>query len=205
VFFFCCVFFFIQVSTAKGTGGSVIILEEAAYVDPGFVYEVVFPLLIVGETSLLAISTLTSNINFYTRLLQLRDPVTEKSLFNVLQIELCCENCKQEGKPESCKHMLHLIPQWQSSSRHCMLKTVMEDRPDLIVSELSGLAFDATHQIFKTEYLDTMFSQVPPMHPVNDDLHVFIDPAAGGPFSDYCVLSVNRHKGMITVRKKREG
>lgn len=177
-----------------------IILEEAAYVDPGFVYEVVFPLLIVGETSLLAISTLTSNINFYTRLIRLRDPISQKSLFNVLQIELCCENCKKEGKPELCKHMLHLIPHWQSSSRHCMLKTVMEDRPDLIVSELSGLAFDATQQIFKTELIDIMFQQNPPYHVINEDIHVFIDPAAGGPFSDYCVLSVTRQKGLLTVR-----
>ena len=65
-----------------------LILEEAAYVDPSFFYvsdtfdsivslcqlgsecdtlqETVAPLTIVGNTSLLAISTLTSEINFYT-------------------------------------------------------------------------------------------------------------------------------------------
>lgn len=51
-----------QVGTTKGTGGDVLILEEAAYVDPGFFYETVAPLTIVGNTSLLAISTLTSEI-----------------------------------------------------------------------------------------------------------------------------------------------
>ena len=175
------------------------ILEEAAYVSPDFVYEVVFPLLIVGETSLIAISTLTSSINFYTRLIRLKDPVSQKSLFTVLQIELCCEKCRNDGKGAECKHMLHLIPRWQSSARHCMLKTVMEDRPDLIQSELSGLAFDATQQLFKNEHLDIMFLQPPPVHVINEDIHVFIDPAAGGPFSDYCVLSVTRQKGLITV------
>jgi hypothetical protein len=58
-----------QVQTTKGTGGDVIILEEAAYVDPGFFYETVAPLLIVGTTTLIGISTLTSEINFYTRLI----------------------------------------------------------------------------------------------------------------------------------------
>jgi hypothetical protein len=29
------------------------------------------------------------------------------------------------------------------------LKTVMQDRPDLIASELSGLAFDALQQCFR--------------------------------------------------------
>ena len=53
--------------TTKGTGGDVIILEEAAYVDQGFFYETVAPLLLVGVTSLICISTLTSDINFYTR------------------------------------------------------------------------------------------------------------------------------------------
>lgn len=37
-------------------------LEEAAYVDPGFFYETVTPLLLVGLTSLICISTLTSEI-----------------------------------------------------------------------------------------------------------------------------------------------
>jgi len=28
----------VQISTTKGTGGDIIILEEAAYIDPGFFY-----------------------------------------------------------------------------------------------------------------------------------------------------------------------
>ena len=39
-------------------------LEEAAYVDPGFFYETVTPLLLVGLTSLICISTLTSEIKY---------------------------------------------------------------------------------------------------------------------------------------------
>ena len=48
--------------TTKGTGGDILILEEAAYVDPDFFYETVAPLLLVGVTSLICISTLTSDI-----------------------------------------------------------------------------------------------------------------------------------------------
>lgn len=43
--------------------------------------------------------------------------------------------------------MLHLVPRWQSSDRHVKLKTIMQDRPDLIESELSGLAFDSNQQV----------------------------------------------------------
>lgn len=66
-----------QVSTTKGTGGDVIVLEEAAYCDPGFFYETVAPLMLIGRTSLLAISTLTSEINFYSRLIKMRDSLTQ--------------------------------------------------------------------------------------------------------------------------------
>ena len=44
-----------QVSTTKGTGGDVIILEEAAYVNPGFFYETVAPLLSIGSAVCAAI------------------------------------------------------------------------------------------------------------------------------------------------------
>lgn len=50
--------------TTKGTGGDIIILEEAAYVEQGFFHETVAPLLLVGVTSLICISTLTSDIKY---------------------------------------------------------------------------------------------------------------------------------------------
>lgn len=76
----------------------------------------------------------------------------------------------------------------------------MQDRPDLIESELSGLAFDSLQQVFKPEHIEVMFKQPIPVPVLNDDVHIFIDPAAGGPYSDYAILSVTRQKGMITVR-----
>ena len=191
-----------QVSTTKGTGGDIIILEEAAYIDPNFAYETVFPLLIVGTTSLLAISTVTSEINFFTRLLRMRDKTTNLPLFTTLSVTLACNACREDGKAAECPHMLHLVPRWQSGDRHMKLKTVMQDRPDLIESELSGLAFDSLQQVFRSVDLDVMFSQRPPTAIVNEAIHIFIDPAAGGPGSDYAVLSVCRQKGLITVSQR---
>ena len=75
----------------------------------------------------------------------------------------------------------------------------MQDRPDLIEAELSGLAFDSLQQVFRPEHIDVMFQQPMPPAIINEDVHVFIDPAAGGPYSDYAIVSVTRQKGMITV------
>ena len=153
-----------------------------------------------GTASLIAISTLTSEINFYTRLMRMRDRVTNLPLFVCLNIQLACKKCIEDGKAHECQHMLHLVPRWQSSERHIKLKTIMEDRPDLIQSELSGLAFDSCQQIFKSAHLDIMFTQKSPQMVLNEAVYIMIDPAGGGPNSDYAVLSVTRQKGMITVR-----
>ena len=64
----------------------------------------------MGNTSLLAISTLTSDINFYTRLLRMRDPATEQPMFVSLSVELACRTCIDQGKATECVHRLHLVP-----------------------------------------------------------------------------------------------
>ena len=88
--------------------------------------ETVAPLLLIGNTSLITISTLTREANFYTRLLRMRDKTTGMPLFTCLSIQLACKQCIEEGKAASCVHMLHLVPRWQSSDRHVKLKTIMQ-------------------------------------------------------------------------------
>jgi hypothetical protein len=155
--------------------------------------------MLIGRTSLLAISTLTSEINFYTRLIKMKDPTTLEPMFSTFCIELACQACKDAGKQVDCKHMLHLVPAWQSSQKHIRLKTIMQDRPDLIQSELSGLAFDALQQAFRKADLDALSVSQAPKLTMYEPIFIFIDPAAGGPTSDYAVLSVTRRKGLVTV------
>jgi hypothetical protein len=75
----------------------------------------------------------------------------------------------------------------------------MQDRPDLIQSELSGLAFDSLQTVFRPMDIQIMFDQEPPVAELNKDVYIFIDPAAGGPQSDYAMISFQRQKGLITV------
>lgn len=82
--------------------------------------------MLIGRTSLLAISTLTSDMSFYTRLFKMRDPLTNEPMFTSFSVELACAACKEAGKAVECKHMLHLVPNWQSSSKHIKLKTIMQ-------------------------------------------------------------------------------
>jgi hypothetical protein len=113
-------------------------------------------------TTLIGISTLTSEINFYTRLFKIRDDISGAPIFLSISVELACKHCKENGKAADCKHLLHLVPRWQSSTRHERLKTIMSDRPDLIQSELSGLAFDALQQCFRASDIMDMITMPPP-------------------------------------------
>ena len=75
----------------------------------------------------------------------------------------------------------------------------MEDRPDLIQSELTGMAFDSLQCVFRPADIEIMFTQEAPEPILNADIYLFIDPAAGGPQSDYAILSFQRIKGLVTV------
>jgi hypothetical protein len=67
-----------------------------------------------------------------------------------------------------------------------------QDRPDLIKSELAGLAFDSLQQVFRKVDINAMFSTTPLEFDKDQDVFVIIDPAAGGPSSDYTVVSLVR-------------
>lgn len=77
-----------------------------------------------------------------------------------------------------------------------------QDRPDLIKSELAGLAFDSLQQVFRKIDIDAMFSATPLELAKDQDVFVIIDPAAGGPSSDYAVVSLVRQRGIVTVRPR---
>ena len=172
----------------------------SAVLPPGFFFETVAPLLLVGRASLLAISTLTSEFNFYTRLFKMYDKSTGRPIFHSLQIELACAACQADGKTAECKHMLHLMPQWQSSERMIRLQTIMADRPDLVESELSGIAANTLQACFRAKDITHMFEQEPLPSIYAENLVLVIDPAAGGPQSDYAMVSMVRRKGMVQVQ-----
>ena len=77
----------------------------------------------------------------------------------------------------------------------------MADRPDLIQSELSGLAFDALQQCFRTADIEVLMSSATILPATwRQTIYIVIDPAAGGPQSDFAVVSFTKQKGIITVR-----
>lgn len=73
------------------------------------------------------------------------------------------------------------------------------DRPDLIQSELAGLAFDSLQQVFRKVDINFAFEAKPLELVDNQTVWLVVDPAAGGPSSDFAILSICRSRGCVTV------
>ena len=73
----------------KGVSGDVIILEEAAYCDPGLVAEVVVPLLSMQQSVLLCISTILDSGNHYSKMMEMQDDYGHP-IFESIKITLVC-------------------------------------------------------------------------------------------------------------------
>lgn len=156
------------------------------------------------NASFIAISTLTNDMNFYTKLISKVDPGTNQPLFKSVQIQLACQKCIDAERGHECTHNMHLIPAWHTEDKHDRLKTIMSDRPDLINSEMSGVAFSSVDQAFRQCDLKRMFSNCPPIElPVNPQLMVCIDPCAGGQFSDFALVSLVYENGIFQVLPAR--
>jgi len=94
--------------------------------------------------------------------------------------------------------MQHLIPRWQDADKHRRLKIIMSDRPDLINSEMGGVAFNSIDQCFKQSLLKQMFNETIPLNiAFNTSFYVTVDPAAGGEHSDFAMVSFSYCHGIF--------
>jgi hypothetical protein len=90
-------------------------------------YEVVVPLWEMGDAVMIMISTPVDSFNFYSALLDMRDPDTGDRLFLVFEAELICKRCMTKPKPEDCKHNLRFLPPWKSAEKLNLVKMIMKD------------------------------------------------------------------------------
>jgi len=78
--------------------------------------EVIVPLLEIETTALICISTPQDSTNFYSMMFEMKDAGGEL-LFNQIQLQMVCEDCKLGPNPSQCTHMKHLLPKWKSGAK----------------------------------------------------------------------------------------
>ena len=80
------------------------------------------------------------------------------------------------------------------------LNCMTSPEPEVLLTHEQGLAFDALQQCFRPADIDAVMDSTPDTFPWKQQVYVVIDPAAGGPQSDFALVSFYRHKGIVTVK-----
>ncbi len=178
--------------TLRGVGGQVLYLEEAAYLDLAVFYEIVVPLLEMDSTALIAISTPSDSLNFYSEMFELKDAQGDP-FFRTINVNLVCDACRAAGKGSECTHNQDLIPPWKSSAKLDMVRALYADQKDLMQRESMGAITDDAKSLFKSDQVVALLRTEVDVPCTPDFVFVGVDPNGGGS-SQMAIVSVVLHE-----------
>lgn len=91
-----------RAQTTRGTGADVLIIDEAAHIDPKLFFKTIVPILSMKNTALLCLSSPEGDSNYYSALMNLkRDDGSNEPFFNVINCFQICAKCLKLGKARS--------------------------------------------------------------------------------------------------------
>lgn len=174
--------------------------------DLGVFYEVVIPLLEMEKAVLIMISTPVDTFNFFSALMDLKDPDTGENIFLVYHAELICERCKQTDHPENCKHRRHLIPPWKSVEKQDIVKMILKDNVTTLKRESMGVISDEGTSIIDKNSIKK-FKELPPYNFVDEMtkpkyIMIMCDPntTGGAMSSEMALTAITNINGRYVVR-----
>lgn len=198
--------------TVRGTGGSLIICEEAAVMTQKFVTEVVFPVAGVGDASAIFISTiqgdsLEGNQNWFSNLLELCYP-DGRPMFNTFKLYQACKPCIDAGIAEKCEHLKNELPWWHKQSKQMLVREMMEKLGNVegAKRELLGVNTSQIKPVYMATHVRHLFNQdknplVKPSQITDEPVIIFvaIDPSGGGKKSNVGLVSMVIHQGQYII------
>ncbi|GBG27455.1 Hypothetical Protein FCC1311_036762 [Hondaea fermentalgiana] len=145
-------------------------------------YEEVVPLHQLERTSIIGISTITSEDNFFTKNVEQKN-LHGELLFAVTNIHLACKPCRDKDEAHKCNHNAHLLPAWSSKRKRKILNAIMRGEEEMLAREIGGVASALHQRAFPTKLINQFANMERLSVPYNETYdHVFhsIDPAAAG-------------------------
>lgn len=186
------------VSTLRGVGGNLLILEEAAFIDTQLFLEVVVPLLQMETCSLIAISTPQSGSNYYSELFTLKGP-DNKPFFTTIRIGMACKVCEAKGVAESCTHQASIRPPWQSEEKSDLMQALYGSRTDLLNREVKGLITNNKDAVYDQDMVDRAMKRELVINTASvNSVLTACDPNGGGT-SEMCLISLTFYQGNLVV------
>ena len=163
-----------------------VICDEMAFMKNTMFTEVILPLLGMGKTKLLGISTPSPDeYNFFTRMLTLKRPNSNKHAYGSLTIDLACDECKRKKRAVDCRHLLGLIPKWKGQKKFEMAAQLYGDLfSSYHARESMGLLLSSEDKIFDKDMIGKMDHRPMWYNKSRECMptHIFmsVDPNAGG-------------------------
>ena len=199
-------------NTVRGSGGSLIICEEAAAMEKKFFSDVVLPVTGVGETSCLCISTIQGDSdegvqNWFTNLLGMAHN-DGRPMFNIFKLYQACPKCIDAGVAEKCEHLKNELPWWHAQSKQMLVRDIMTRLgcEDSAKRELLGVNTSKVKPIYPSTLVRQLFNTtknplVPLAQLTEDPLMIFVavDPSGGGDKSFTSVVSMIFHQGQYII------
>jgi len=174
----------------RGVTLDVAILEEASFINPEVFSKVLLPLISMNNFAILGISTPSDEANYYSQLLDLKN-AEGIPLFVTLRIEQACARCIASGKPERCRHKLHLMPVWRNAESQKTLQAIYANDADNYARENQGVVANSAKKFIFRKFVDDLRASKPYVLQQNASIVWFgIDPSGGGTQSHYAIVAM---------------
>ena len=179
--------------------------DETAHIDPLIFPNVIVPIFQKRGTSMIMISTLVDEDNFFTKFFKMKHEVTGKPLFNIYEQTLVCKTCSARGDEfaASCTHRLSERPPWLDPGKLSTIAMMFGKRRDLFLREIQGIIGTNSTTYFDKRHINAFRDRPPYRYGGMDDepkfIHVMCDPNCGG-MSNVALVAVHRVNGALVVR-----
>lgn len=180
-----------------------IIIDEAAHIDPALFYKTILPILQMKNTCLLALSSPEGTDNYYSKLINLMDETTvpPTPFFNTVDCFMICEACRKlEDRLEQikCNHVKQTA-HWLSKRKGDRMQALYKSDPATYQREMQGLITDDYVPCFNKEHIERLFTSPPwTVNVAPEYVFVAVDPNGGGP-SQMAIASGYWDKGNFVV------
>ena len=194
----------------RGISPQLVVIDEAMFINPETLKNVILPLGTVRNTVTLFISSVKDDNCYLARLMRVKNEEGEPEILS-LRVRSVCDVClKKDPKLKECAHAMARMPEWKSAEAQRKAERLAAANNDGGAShemENLGLMSRANDLAFTREHVEDAFDWAKCNRPVSLAVAVAmhsvgrsmtlcpvvwigIDPANGGKSSDYSIVSL---------------